>query len=84
MLRLQNIGARASTVDKNVTRTLLELVAVFREALTEPGYRNFIVLFVGWVLTQGDHAVTQALVVTTVAERVHWERYHRFFSRGTC
>jgi hypothetical protein len=56
---------------------------VFREALTEPGFRNFVILFVGWVLTQGDHAVTQALVVTAVAERIHWERFHRFFSRGT-
>jgi hypothetical protein len=69
-------------VDKTITRTLLDLVEGFREAFTEPGFRNFVVLFVGWVMTQGDHAVTQALVVTAVAERVHWERYHRFFSRG--
>lgn len=69
-------------MDKTVSRTRLALMEVFRDALTEPGYRNFVVLVVGWVLTQGDHAVTQALVVTAVAQRVHWERYHRFFSRG--
>jgi len=34
------------------------------------------------VLTMGVHAVTQALVVTDVARRVHHERFHRFFSRG--
>lgn len=70
-------------MDKPITRTLLDLMEVFRDALTEPGYRNFVVLVAGWILTQGDHAVTQALVVTAVAERIHWERYHRFFSRGT-
>ena len=70
-------------MDKTITRTLLDLMEVFRDVLTAPGYRNFVVLVAGWVLTQGDHAVTQALVVTAVAERIHWERYHRFFSRGT-
>lgn len=70
-------------MDGRIVGTLLDLLEVFRPALTQPGFRNMLVLFVGWVLTQGDHAVTQALVVTAVAEQVHWERYHRFFSRGT-
>lgn len=69
-------------MDKTISRTLLDLMEVFRDALTKPGYQNFVVLAAGWVLTQGKHAVTQALVATAVAERVHWERFHRFFSRG--
>ena len=40
-------------------------------------------VFAGWVLSTGQHAVTQALVVTDVARRRHHERFHRFFSRGT-
>lgn len=64
-------------------RTLLVALEVFRPALTEPSFRNLIVLFAGWVLTGGTHAVTQALVETAVPGREHHEKYHRFFSRGT-
>lgn len=63
--------------------TLLAALEVFRPALTEPSFRNVIVLFSGWVLTGGAHAVTQALVETEVPGREHHEKYHRFFSRGT-
>jgi hypothetical protein len=56
---------------------------VFRPALTTPGFANLVVILTGWVQTAGPHAVTQALVVTSVAGRRHHERFHRFFSRGT-
>ena len=58
--------------------TFLNFVEVLRPALTRPGYANFVVLVVGWVLTQGPHAVTQALVCTQVAGRRHHEAFHRF------
>ena len=58
----------------------MEAVSV---AFTRPGARNAWVVFAGWVLTTGTHAVTQTLVFTDVARRVHHERFHRFFSRGT-
>jgi len=62
------------------------LRAVWEEAfgsgLTRPGFVNAVVFLTGWVLTQGTHAVTEALVVTGVAGRRHWEAFHRFFSRG--
>lgn len=64
-------------------RTLLASVEVFQAALTRPGYSNALVVFVGWVLSSGPHAITQALVMTDVARRRHHERFHRFFSRGT-
>lgn len=63
-------------------RTLLNEVEAIQPALTRPGFRNAWVVFAGWVLTMGTHAVTQALVLTDVARRVHHERFHRFFSRG--
>lgn len=66
-----------------VLRTLLAWVEVFRPALTRPGYANALVIFVGWVRTQGRHAITEALIITDVARRRHHERFHRFFSRGT-
>jgi hypothetical protein len=55
----------------------------FRPCLTAPGFANFIVIASGWLLTQGTHAVTEALVMTDVATRCHHEAFHRFFSRGT-
>jgi hypothetical protein len=55
----------------------------FGPALTRPGLANALVVLSGWVLTQGTHGVTAALVATDVARRRHWEAFHRFFSRGT-
>ncbi len=63
--------------------TLLASLEVFRLALTRPSFEKMLVLFAGWVRTTGRHAVTEALVVTGVAGRVHHEAFHRFFSRGT-
>lgn len=61
---------------------LLFVLETARPALTAPGFENFRVLFSGWVLTEGTHAVTEALVQTRVAGRRHHEAFHRFFSRG--
>jgi DDE superfamily endonuclease len=55
----------------------------FGFGLTRPGFDNFVVIAAGWILTQGTHAVTEALVVTDVSARRHHEAFHRFFSRGT-
>ncbi len=63
--------------------SLLGILDVMRPAFTKPGFQNGLVVLVGWVLTSGPHAVTQALVVTDVARRRHWEAFHRFFSRGS-
>jgi hypothetical protein len=64
-------------------RTPLGVLEVFREGLTKPGFKRMTVVFVGWVLTSGTHAVTEALVATGVAGRQHHEAFHRFFSRGS-
>jgi len=64
-------------------RTLLVALEVVRPAFTRPGFDNLVVVFAGWALTSGPHAVTQALVTTGVAGRRHHESFHRFFSRGT-
>jgi len=64
-------------------RTLLAMVEIFRPALTTPGFDKALVVFAGWVLSGGPHAVTGALVATDVARRRHHEAFHRFFSRGS-
>lgn len=55
----------------------------FRPALTRPSFIRLVIILSGWILTEGSHAVTAALVATDVARRRHWEAFHRFFSRGT-
>lgn len=55
----------------------------FRCGLTRPGFDNFVVIVSGWILTEGVHAVTEALVSTGVSARRHHEAFHRFFSRGS-
>lgn len=62
---------------------LLGLLDALGPAFTQPSLRNAVVIFAGWVLTNGQHAVTQALVATDVAGKRHHEAFHRFFSRGT-
>jgi SRSO17 transposase len=61
----------------------LSILDTLRPAFTTPSVNNLVVLFVGWVLSSGPHAVTQALVATGVPGRRHHEAFHRFFSRGT-
>jgi hypothetical protein len=70
-------------VGAELLRTFIDGLEVFRPVLTQPSYALLLPLVVGWVLTPGKHAVTEALVNTDVARRRHHEAYHRFFSRGT-
>ncbi|HEY3352330.1 MAG TPA: transposase [Polyangia bacterium] len=71
------------TAAPELLRSFVVALDVFRPVLTQPSYAHFLTLVVGWVLTTGRHAVTEALVSTDVARRRHHEAYHRFFSRGT-
>ena len=63
--------------------TLLGWLETLAPAFTKPGFRNAVIVLLGWVQTHGVHAVTQALVATGVSGRRHHEAFHRFFSRGT-
>ena len=74
--------APAGEMTTNGLQAMLVMLGTFRPALTAPGFRNFVALFSGWVLTTGTHAVTAALVATGVPGRRHHEAFHRFFSRG--
>lgn len=62
--------------------SLLDILQAVRIVLTKPSFDNMLVVVLGWVLTQGPHAVTEALVMTGVAGRRHHEAFHRFFSRA--
>lgn len=62
---------------------MLEILETFRPLLSAPSFANMLVIFAGWVLTPGRHAVTEALVQTRVSGHRHHETFHRFFSRAS-
>ncbi len=62
------------------TTALLDVLEVFRPALSAPCFSNMFVLFAGWVLTGGRHAVTEALVVSRVSGQRHHAAFHSFFA----
>jgi hypothetical protein len=83
-VELQHSNKRTGdTVAPDLLSTLLGWLETLAPAFTKPGFRNAVIVLLGWVQTQGVHAVTQALVATGVAGRRHHEAFHRFFSRGT-
>ena len=59
--------------------SFLCVLEAFRIPLTQPSFANMRIVACGWILTQGQHAVTEALVMTGVAGRRHHEAFHRFF-----
>ncbi len=77
------LNNRKRTMPDPIFVSFLSVLEVFRLALTRPSFSNMQVVACGWILTQGQHAVTEALVETGVAGRRHHEAFHRFFSRGT-
>jgi hypothetical protein len=79
---LRSITNRTTVPDPSVL-SFLGVLEAFRIALTGPSYANLVVVACGWVLTQGSHAVTEAIVQMGAPGRRHHEAYHRFFSRGT-
>jgi len=62
------------------TVALFEVLDLFRPAFTSASFSNMVVLFAGWVLTGGRHAVTEALVVSRVSARRHHAAFHGFFA----
>lgn len=62
--------------------SLLDVLQAFRIVLTKPSFGNLLVIVCGWLLTQGPHAVTEALVMAGIPGRRHHEAFHRFFSRA--
>jgi len=61
---------------------LICILESLRPAFTQPSFKNFVTLALGWLLTPGRHAVTTALVVTGTSRQRHHSAYHRFFSQA--
>lgn len=64
-------------------RSLRLSLELLKPAFTAPGFQRLSVVFWGWLLSSGVHAITEALVVSGVSGVRHHEAFHRLFSRGT-
>ena len=61
---------------------MLEVLETIRPAFTQPTFVNLMVVFGGWTLTPGRHAITESLVRTDVSGFFHHQAFHRVFSRA--
>lgn len=59
------------------------ILCLFSGCFTAPGLENFIILMTGWVLCVRRKTVTGMIEAAGVANEVHHERFHRFFSKGS-
>jgi hypothetical protein len=64
-------------------RTLWGVLEVVRPAFTPASFSLLVLLFEGWILAGGRHAITDCLLAAGVAGRRDHTAFYRFFSRGT-
>ena len=65
--------------------TFASVLSSFRGQFTAPTFVRFVILAVGWILAcdpSAGRCVTEALVAAQVSGSMHWEAFHRFFSRA--
>jgi hypothetical protein len=71
-------------VPNAVLATFADVLSSCRSHFTAPTFFRFLLLAAGWILA-GDprRCVTETLVATQVSGRLHWQAFHRFFSRAS-
>lgn len=65
--------------------TFAAVLSSFRGHFTAPTFVRFVILAAGWILAcdpSSGRCVTDALVAAQVSGSMHWEAFHRFFSRA--
>jgi len=65
-----------------VPGSLVELVSLFAGCFTQPTFRTFRALLLGFIARVGEHTITGCLVACGMAGSWHHSRGHRFFSRA--
>ena len=65
-----------------VPGSLGELVSLFAGCFTQPTFRTFRALLLGFIARVGEHTITGCLVACGMAGGWHHSRGHRFFSRA--
>jgi len=69
--------------DPSISALICNLESV-RPVFTQPSFKKFITLALGWLVVPGRRAITGALVVTGMSQRRHHSAFHRLFSMARC
>jgi hypothetical protein len=71
-------------VPNAVLATFVDVLSSYRFHFTAPTFFRFLVLATGWILAgEPRRCVTETLVVTGASSQLHWQAFHRFFSRAS-
>ncbi|MFC1833602.1 transposase [Thermodesulfobacteriota bacterium] len=54
----------------------------FSNCFSAPGFRIFVALIIGWVLTVGKHTVSQVILTVKLHEYRHFATIYRFLQKG--
>lgn len=66
-----------------IPSALLPLLSTFAGCFTEPGFRHFVAVVTGWVLTRGSHRLTRILrVARALGYAAHHASFYRFLAAG--
>lgn len=66
-----------------IPSALLPLLSTFAGCFTEPGFRHFVAVVTGWVLTRGSHRLTRILrVARALGYSAHHASFYRFLAEG--
>jgi DDE superfamily endonuclease len=66
----------------HVPASLAGLVSLFAGCFTQPTFRTFRALLIGFIATVGEHTITGCLVACGMAGHWHHSRAHRFFAHA--
>ena len=62
--------------------TFYKILSNFVPCFTAPSFENFVVIVCGWLQCISRRTITGMIEAAGVADKIHHERYHRFFSRA--
>jgi hypothetical protein len=65
-----------------LTDSFLTLLQNFDAVFTTPTFNTFVVIVVGWILSQRHRYVTEVIFSSGRVGDGHWSRFHRFFSHA--
>jgi hypothetical protein len=65
-----------------IPSTIMDILLTFSLAFSNPSFENFVVLFMGAILSNGSRTVTNMLRSVFTKPEKHFGSYHRFLNRA--
>ncbi len=66
-----------------IPRSFRELLDEFQDCFTKPGFENFSIMSIGWIMCIGSHSISRVIQAADVVRKgKHHSTLYRFFSKG--